>query len=152
VADRVREPHNGTGHVRERPLFRLQRDNNWFRFTTSDVQPSNAFDEIQAENYDSSASVTTSTVGVIAGSGSITATQPGGYTCYKDVYFGNGASAVDSRCLSAGKAATREFELRVDNRTTGAILDTVVITDTSTTWRAKFAATASAIPDSTICT
>ena len=117
---------------------------NWFRFTTTDIQPRNAFDEIQAESYDTSANVSTSTAGVIAGSGSITATQPGGYACYKNVYFGYGASAVDFRYLSASKAASKKIELRVDSRT-GPILDTVIITDTSNTWRAKFAATSSAV-------
>jgi hypothetical protein len=116
----------------------------WFNFTTTDVQPRNAFDEIQAENFDSSASVTTSTAGIIAGSGSITATAPGGYTCYKNVYFGNGAAAVDVRYLSSSKAASRLIELRVDSRT-GPILDTVPITDASGTWRAKFVATSSTI-------
>jgi len=118
---------------------------NWFRFTTTDTKPQNAFDEIQAESYDSSANVTTNTAGVIAGSGSITATLTGGYTCYKNVYFGNGASAVDFRYLSSSKAATRKIELRVDNRTTGAIIDTVTLTDTTGTWRAKFVATSSSI-------
>ena len=116
----------------------------WFRFTTTDTLPRNAFDEIQAESCDSSSGVTTSTAGVIAGSGSITATQPGGYTCYRNVYFGNGAAAVDFRYLSASKAASRKIELRVDSRT-GPVLDTVVITDTSGTWRAKFSATSPAI-------
>jgi arabinoxylan arabinofuranohydrolase len=108
---------------------------NWFRFTTSDQQPKNAFDEIQAENYDSAATVTTSTTGVITGSGSITAIDSGDFALYKNVYFGNGAEAVDIRYRSSSKAAKRNIEFRVDSRN-GASLGTVSITDTTNTWRA----------------
>lgn len=108
---------------------------NWFRFTTTSSIPRNAFNEIQAESFDSQATVTTSTTGVIAGSGSITAIENNDVVKYNNVYFGNGAEAVDIRYRSGSSAATRTIEFRVDSRT-GTLLGTVAITDNTNTWRA----------------
>jgi arabinoxylan arabinofuranohydrolase len=108
---------------------------NWFRFTTTNTIPRNAFDEIQAEFYDSAVTVTTSTTGVIAGSGSVTAIENGDCLKFNNVYFGNGASAVDIRYRSASSAATRTIEFRADSRT-GTVIGTVAITDNTNVWRA----------------
>jgi arabinoxylan arabinofuranohydrolase len=108
---------------------------NWFRFTTTSSIPRNAFDEIQAEAFDSQATVSTSTTGVIAGSGSVTAIENGDCLKFNNVYFGNGASAVDIRYRSASSAATRTVEFRADSRT-GTVIGTVSITDNTNVWRA----------------
>jgi arabinoxylan arabinofuranohydrolase len=108
---------------------------NWFRFTTTDMQPKDAFDEIQAEEYDSAAIVTTSTAGVIAGSGSVNAIENGDCLKFSNMYFGNGAEAIDIRYRSASTAATKIIEFRVDS-STGTLLGTVAITDKTNVWRA----------------
>ncbi|MBN1130224.1 MAG: carbohydrate-binding protein, partial [Chitinispirillaceae bacterium] len=108
---------------------------NWFRFTTTSTIPRNAFDEIQAEAFDSQATVSTSTAGVIAGSGSVRAIENGDCLKFNSVFFGNGAGAVDIRYRSASSAATRTIEFRADSRT-GTVIGTVAITDNTNVWRA----------------
>lgn len=119
---------------------------NWFRFTTSATLPRNAYNEFQAENYDTALTVTTSTTGVITGSGSISGLNNGDYLVYKNVYFGTtGPEAIDVRYRSGlTKAITKTLEFRVDSRT-GPLLGIVSITDTTNTWRAKFSAMSPAI-------
>ena len=107
---------------------------NWFRFTTTSSIPRNAFNEIQAESFDSQATVTTSANGVITGSGSITAIENNDVVKFNNVYFGNGAEAVDIRYRSASSAATRTIEFRADSRT-GTVIGTVAITDNTNVWR-----------------
>jgi hypothetical protein len=119
---------------------------NWFRFTTSATLPHNAYTEFQAENYDTALTVTTSTTGVITGSGCISGLNNGDYLVYKNVYFGTtGPEAIDVRYRSGlTKAITKTLEFRVDSRT-GPLLGIVSITDTTNTWRAKFTAMSPAI-------
>ena len=118
---------------------------NWFRFTAASTLPRNAYAEIQAENFDTAVTVTKSSTGVITGSGSITGLSNGDYLLYKNVYFGNGAEAVDIRYKSGlTKAITKTLDFRVDSPT-GPQLGTVSITDTTSIWRAKFTAMSSSI-------
>jgi hypothetical protein len=105
---------------------------NWFRFGTSDAQPRNAFDEVQAELFDTTNGATTLKNGVVANSGSATNLKNGAFVGYRALYFGKGAGAIDIRYYPSAPAGST-IEVRLDSPS-GPKAGTALLSATTNRW------------------
>ncbi|MFS1516261.1 carbohydrate-binding protein [Bacillus sp. SCS-151] len=102
---------------------------NWFTFSDAiqDNPAINAFEQIEAENYDTQYGVQTENSSDVGGGLNVGHTDNGDYIGYNNVDFGEGAVAVEARVATDSEGGM--IELHLDSPT-GDLIGTINITKT----------------------